>query len=109
MIRGSNWFAFDEQQATSTIQALPMRKTNNNVNECRRAPIMNHPANSGHHFAARVEAITGPLVGRLGFSAKRLDGRPVLAVFTKSSATPVAGRDRAIAETARMLYDHFAT
>jgi beta-lactamase class A len=35
-------------------------------------------------------------------------GRMVLAVFTKSSATPVAGRDRANAETARSLYDHFA-
>jgi len=130
-------------------------------------------------LAARVEAIAAPLVGRLGFSAQRLDGgtvialnaderfpmaslfkipivlaalrrvhtgpgrikgllprgtpvahktgtiggvandagfvtlpdggRMALAVFTKSSSTPVADRDRAIAETARALYDHFAT
>jgi hypothetical protein len=33
----------------------------------------------------------------------------VLAVFTKSSSTPVTDRDRAIAETARALYDHFST
>jgi len=33
----------------------------------------------------------------------------VLAVLTKSSSTPVADRERAIAEAARALYDHFAT
>jgi hypothetical protein len=61
-------------------------------------------------LAARVEAIAAPLVARLGFSAQRLDGgRMVLAVFTKSSSTPVADRDRAIAETGLALYDHFAT
>jgi beta-lactamase class A len=31
-------------------------------------------------LAARVEAIAGPLVGRLGFSAQRLDGGPVIAL-----------------------------
>jgi beta-lactamase class A len=35
-------------------------------------------------------------------------GRMVLAVFTKSSSTPVADRERAIAETPRSLYDHFS-
>jgi hypothetical protein len=33
----------------------------------------------------------------------------VLAVFTKSSATSVADHERAIAETARSLYDPFST
>jgi beta-lactamase class A len=33
-------------------------------------------------------------------------GRMVLAVFTKSSSTPPADRERAIAETARSLYEH---
>jgi hypothetical protein len=32
----------------------------------------------------------------------------VLGVFTKSSSTPPADRDRVIAETGRSLYDHFA-
>jgi beta-lactamase class A len=36
------------------------------------------------------------------------DGRRfALAVFTNSSKTPVADRDRAIAEIARMLFDYF--
>ena len=36
------------------------------------------------------------------------DGRRmVLVVFTRSSKTPPADRDRAIAETARTLHDHF--
>jgi beta-lactamase class A len=41
---------------------------------------MNQPANNHRHFAARIEAIAGPLVGRLGFSAQRLDGGPVIAL-----------------------------
>ncbi len=38
------------------------------------------------------------------------DGRRfAVAIFTSSSDTPLADRDRAVAEVARTLYDHFAT
>jgi beta-lactamase class A len=51
----------------------------------------------------------GGVANDAGFVTLPDGGRMVLAVFTKSSSTPVADRDRAIAETARVLYDHFAT
>jgi beta-lactamase class A len=41
---------------------------------------MDHPANSYHHLSARVEAIARLLVGRLGFSAQRLDGGPMITL-----------------------------
>lgn len=44
-----------------------------------------------------------------GFVTLPDGGRMVLAVFTKSSSTPMADRDRAIAETARVLFEHFVT
>lgn len=50
----------------------------------------------------------GGVANDAGFVTLPDGGRMVLAVFTKSSSTPVADRDRAIAETARVLYDHFA-
>jgi len=51
----------------------------------------------------------GGVANDAGFVTLPDGGRMVLAVFTKSSSTPVADRDRAIAETARSLYDHFST
>jgi beta-lactamase class A len=50
----------------------------------------------------------GGVANDAGFVTLPDGGRMVLAVFTKSSSTPVDDRDRAIAETARALYDHFS-
>jgi beta-lactamase class A len=49
----------------------------------------------------------GGVANDAGFVTLPDGGRMVLAVFTKSSSTPGADRDRAIAETARSLFDHF--
>jgi len=51
----------------------------------------------------------GGVANDAGFVTLPDGGRMVLAVFTKSSSTPPTDRERAIAETARVLYDHFAT
>jgi hypothetical protein len=37
------------------------------------------------NLAAHIGAIAAPLVGRLGFSAQRLDGRPVIALHAIES------------------------
>jgi beta-lactamase class A len=50
----------------------------------------------------------GGVANDAGFVTLADGGPMVLTVFTKSSSTPVADRERAIAETARSLYDHFS-
>jgi beta-lactamase class A len=57
---------------------------------------------------ARKTGTIGGVANDAGLVTLPDGGRMVLAVFTKSSSTPVADRDRAIAKTARGLYDHFA-
>jgi hypothetical protein len=64
---------------------------------------MNQPANNHRHFAARIEAIAGPLVGRLGFSAQRLDGGPVIAL-NADERFPMASIFK-ISDRARCLYE----
>ncbi|TNF40402.1 MAG: class A beta-lactamase [Cytophagales bacterium] len=44
-----------------------------------------------------------------GFITLPDGGKMVLSVFTKSSSTPMPDRDRAIAETARVLYEYFCS
>jgi len=51
----------------------------------------------------------GIVLNDAGFVTLPDGGRMVLAVFTNSSSTPVADRERAIAETACALYDHIQT
>jgi beta-lactamase class A len=59
--------------------------------------------------AAHKTGTLGGVANDAGFATLPDGGRTELAVFTTSSSTPVADRERAIAETARAAYDHFAT
>jgi len=50
----------------------------------------------------------GGIANDVGYITFRDGRRMMIAVFTKSSTTPAADQDRAIAEAARTLYDYYA-
>jgi beta-lactamase class A len=50
----------------------------------------------------------GGIANDVGYVTFPDGSRMAIAVFTKSSTTPAADQDRAIAETARTLYDYYA-
>jgi len=66
-----------------------------------------------HVWMSPGKSTVGLVIARVandaGFATLPDGGRTELAVCTTSSSTPVADRERAIAETARAAYDHFAT
>ena len=57
---------------------------------------------------AHKTGTVGGIANDVGFVTLPDGRRFAVAIFTKSSTTPPADRDRAVAETARILYDFFA-
>jgi len=57
---------------------------------------------------AHKTGTVGGIANDVGFVTLPDGRRFAVAIFTKSSTTPPADRDRAVAETARVLYDFFA-
>ncbi len=58
---------------------------------------------------AHKTGTSGGVANDVGYITLPDDRRFAIVVFTKSSDTPPADRDRAVAEVARSLYDYFST